>query len=104
MAYLPLTFLRLVQGFVPGIWSGLPPGGPVMGCCDAVTGSGWSGRPGGRAAGGFEQVHPFGLAVPVFGQVQGDVASAVAGGPGGDGDEVAAQGGGPGPGEGQAGQ
>ena len=46
---------------------------------------------GGRAGGGFEQVHPFGLAVPAFEQVQGDVPAAVAGGPGGDVDKVAAQ-------------
>jgi hypothetical protein len=46
---------------------------------------------GGWAAGGFEQVHPAGLVVPAFGQVQGDVAAAVAGGAGGDVDEIAAQ-------------
>ncbi len=33
------------------------------------------------------------LAVPAFGQVQGEAASAVAGGAGGDGDQVAADGG-----------
>ena len=60
------------------------------------TGSGWSGRCGGRAAGGGEQVQPFVLAVPAFGQVQGDVAAAVPGGAGGDGDQVAADGRGPG--------
>jgi hypothetical protein len=45
-----------------------------------VTGSGLVGPPaaGGRAAGGLEQVRPFGLAVRAFGQVQGDVAPAVA--------------------------
>ena len=48
---------------------------------DVVTGSGLV-RPRRRAAaGGFEEVHPFGLAVPGFGQVQGDVAAAVACGP-----------------------
>ncbi len=69
-----------------------------------MTGSGWSGRGGGRPGGGLEQVHPFGLAVPVFGQVQGDVPAAVAGGAGGDVDQVAAQGDGSGFGEGEAGQ
>ena len=71
---------------------------------DAVAGLGWSGRGGGRLAGGVEQVHPLVLAVPVFEQVHGEVASAVAGDPGGDADQVAAQGGGPGSGAGAAGQ
>ena len=65
------------------------------------TGPGWSGRCGGRAAGGGEQVQPFVLAVPAFGQVQGEVAAAVPGGAGGDGDQVAADGRGPGLREGQ---
>ena len=60
------------------------------------TGRGWSGRCGGWPAGGFEQVQPFVAAVPAFGQVQGELAAAVAGGPGGDGDQVAADGGGAG--------
>ena len=66
----------------------------------------WAGQAacGGRAAGGLEEVHPFGLAVPAFGQVQGEVAAAVAGGAGGDVDEVAAQGGASGLGAGEAGQ
>ena len=54
---------------------------------------GWSGRRGGRAAGGFEQAHPFVLAVPVCGQVEGEVAVAAPGGAGGDSDEVTAHGG-----------
>jgi len=49
--------------------------------------------PGGRAAGGFEQVHPVLLAVPALGQVQGDLAAAVAGDPGGYADQVPADGG-----------
>jgi hypothetical protein len=57
-----------------------------------VTGPGWSGRPGWRPAGGLEEIEPFLLAVPAFGQVHGDAAAAVAGGPGGDVDEVAADG------------
>ena len=65
---------------------------------------GWSGRCGGRTAGGIEEVEPFVLAVPSLGQVQGDVAAAVAGGAGGDGDQVAADGRGPGFRERQAGQ
>jgi len=69
-----------------------------------VTGLGWSGRGGRRPAGGFEQVQPLLAAVPAFGQVQGEVAAAVAGGAGGDVDEVAAQGGAVGFGVGEAGQ
>ena len=42
--------------------------------------------------------------VPAFGQVQGEVAAAVAGGAGRDVDEVAADGGAAGPGVGEAGQ
>jgi hypothetical protein len=42
---------------------------------------------------GFEDVQPFVVAVPAFGQVQGQAAPAVACGPGGDGDQVAADGG-----------
>jgi hypothetical protein len=42
--------------------------------------------------------------MPAFGQVQGEVAAAVAGGAGGDVDQVAADGGAAGPGVGQAGQ
>jgi len=47
----------------------------------------------GWPAGGFEQVHRLVLAVPVFGEMHGEVAAAVAGGAGGDADEVGAQGG-----------
>ena len=54
------------------------------------TGLGWSGRCGGRAAGRAEEVEPFLLTVPGLGQVQGDVAAAVPGGAGGDGDQVTA--------------
>ena len=68
----------------------------------AVTGPGWSSRGGGRAAGGFEQVHPFVLVVPASGQVHGEVAAAVPGGAGGDSDKVAAHGGAPGFGVGEA--
>jgi hypothetical protein len=60
---------------------------------------GWSGRCGRRwAAGGFEEVQPAGLVVPFFGQVDGDVAAAVAGDAGGDGDQAGADGGAAGPG------
>jgi len=51
-----------------------------------------------------EQAGPFLLAVPAFGQMEGEVAAAVAGGPCGDIDEVAAQGGAAGLGAGEAGQ
>jgi hypothetical protein len=44
----------------------------------------------GRAAGGSQQGQPFVLAVPGLGQVQRDVPAAVAGGGGGNVDEVAA--------------
>ena len=44
------------------------------------------------------------LAVPALGQVQGEAAAAVAGGAGGDGDQVAADGGGAGPGVAAAGE
>ena len=44
------------------------------------------------------------LAVPAFGQVQGELAAAVPGGTGGHGDQVAADGRGPGLRERQAGQ
>ena len=43
------------------------------------SGRGWSGRCGGRAAGRGEQIQPFVLAVPAFGQVEGEVAAAVPG-------------------------
>ena len=56
------------------------------------------------AAGGGEQGHPFVLAVPAFGQVQRDVPAAVPGGPGGDVDEVTADGGAAGLAVGTAGQ
>jgi hypothetical protein len=69
-----------------------------------VTCSGGSGRGGWRAAGGSEQGHPFVLAVPGFGQVQGDVAATVPGAAGGDLDEVAADGGAAGLAVGEAGQ
>jgi hypothetical protein len=77
----------------------------AVGLCDAVTDLGWSAWMGrGRAAGGFEQVHPVLLAVPACGQVQGDVAAAVTGGAGGDVDEVTAQRGATCSGAGEAGQ
>ena len=57
------------------------------------TGLGWSGRGGGRSAGCGVQGEPFVLAVPAIGQVEREVASAVPGGAGGDGDQVAADGG-----------
>ena len=60
------------------------------------TGLGWSGRRGGRAAAGVEEVQPFLLTVPGLGQVQGNVAATVPGGAGGDGDQVPADGRGPG--------
>jgi hypothetical protein len=65
---------------------------------------GWSGCCGGRAAGGFEEIAPGVLAVPAFGQVEGEAVPAVSGGAGGDGDQVAADGGGAGLGVAPAGE
>ena len=62
--------LRLVQGS----WLGEE----VRGGRQALrvrTGSGWSGRSGGRPAGCGEEVQPFVLAVPALRQVQGEVAA-----------------------------
>jgi hypothetical protein len=81
---------------------GLPVAGVGLGCGD--RGLGWSGRGGGRPARGFEQAGPFLLAVPAFGQAEGEVAAAVAGGPRGNADQVAAQGGAAGFGVGEAGE
>jgi len=61
----------------------------------------WAACAGG--AGVLEQVHPLVPAVPALGQVYGDLAAAVAGGAGGDVDEVAAQRGAAGCGAGEAG-
>src|ERR1700691_2518030 len=80
-------FCGLSTGPVPGsgVWWLLRPWGwgPFPG---------WSGRCGGRAARRFPQVHPFPLAVPALGQVQDEAAPAVAGGAGGDRDQVTADG------------
>ena len=59
---------------------------------------------GGWAGGGLEQVHPRLVVVPAVGQVQGDVAAAVAGDAGGDVDEVGPDGGAAGFGVAEAGQ
>ena len=80
----------------PGSGSGAGVRVAVGGRGGCGPGPGWSGRCGGRAAGRGEQVQPFVLAVPAFGQVQGEVTVAVPGGAGGDGDQVAADGRGPG--------
>src|SRR6266567_3749234 len=56
-------------------------------------GPGWSGRACGRPAAGLEQGQPVVLAVPAFGQVQGQPAAAGARDPGGDVDQVRADGG-----------
>ena len=87
---LPLTFVRLVRRSSPGLLAGgLPVAGWPMGCGDRV----WAGQA--AVAGGpvaaSNRFHPLLLAVPAFGQVQGDFAPAVAGGAGSDVDEVSAQ-------------
>src|SRR5215467_11738644 len=78
-------FLR----FAWACWSGFGAWGRLAVRC-VVTRSGWSGGSGWRPAAGVEQVHPFVLAVPACGQVQGEVAAAVPGDAGGDVDQVAA--------------
>ena len=98
-AFLPLTFVRLVHRFFWLVSAGWPWAVSVR-----RPGPGWSGRVRGRSGGGLEQVHPLGLPVPFPGQVQGDFAAAVAGGAGGDVDQVAAQRGPSGLGAGEAGQ
>jgi hypothetical protein len=87
MGVLPLACPAACPGFLARGGSGGPDG---RGRCGPVRG--WSGRRGGRPAVGVEEVQPFVLAVPAFGQVQGEVAAAVPGGAGGDGDQVAADG------------
>jgi hypothetical protein len=54
--------------------------------------TGWSVPGGWWPAGGFEEIQPSSLAVPALGQVQGDVAAAVASDPGADADQLAADG------------
>jgi transposase len=85
----------------PGSWARGRGFGVAVGPWRVRTGPGWSSRSGGRPAPGGEQVQPFVFAVPAFGQMQGEVAAAVPGGAGGDGDQVTADGGGPGLREGQ---
>jgi hypothetical protein len=67
-----------------GLSGFLASGAGVRVAVTAVAGCGpvrgWSGRCGGRAVGRGEQVLPFVLAVPAFGQVEGEVAAAVPGG------------------------
>jgi hypothetical protein len=84
------------------VWGGWPAAAGRWGVVTDVRG--WSGRSGGWAAGGFEEVHPFLFAVPALGQVHGEVAAAMAGDAGGDVDEVTAQRGAPGFGASEAGQ
>ena len=97
--FLPLTVPAACPGFLAR--------GPGFGWPCGVAGSdrsGWSGSCGGRPAGAIEEAEPLVLAVPAVGQVEGNVAASVAGGAGGDRDQVAADGRGPGLREGQAGQ
>src|SRR5436190_5271669 len=96
--FLPLACSAALPGSWLGDWGSemavaAVGGGPVPG---------WSGCRGGRAAGRAEEFQPFVLAVPAFGQVQGDVTAAVPGDAGSDRDQVAADGRGPGFGEVQA--
>ena len=77
---LPLAVVRLVRGSAVGV-CGVCPGGRGV-----RTGRGWSGRGGGRpgagaavdsAAGSFcPQGGPLVLAVPAFGQVEGEAVAA----------------------------
>jgi hypothetical protein len=73
-----------------GSWAGVW-GRDALSGVRVRTGRGWSGRSRRRAA-GVPEVQPFLLAVPALGQVEGEVSPAVAGGAGGDGDQVAADG------------
>ena len=66
-------------------------------------GRGWSGRSGGRPAGLCPQVQPGMLTVVARGQVEDEVAAAVAGDAGAEGDQVPADGRGAGSGVGPAG-
>ena len=86
-----LTVLQPVRGFL-----GRGRGAVCLAAWGCGPGRGWSGRAGGRPAGFCPQVQPRLFAVVAFGQVKGQVAAAVAGGPGGHGDQVAADGGGAG--------
>src|SRR5487761_1386855 len=86
-----LTVLQRVRGF----WAGV--GGRCAfrrGWCGPVRG--WSGRSGGRPAGFCPQVLPGLLTVVARGQVEDEVAAAVAGGACADGDQVTADRGGAG--------
>ena len=85
MLCLPLTFCGLsviVAG--TGGWR-------AVAALEGGPGLGWSGRAGGRSAGSLEAAAPFGLVMPAFGEVEHDVSSAVAGGAGGDRNQVVAQ-------------
>src|SRR6516162_6518031 len=105
-AWMPcrLPFVRLVRGLRVGVG-----GRACRAAWECGPDRGWSGRFRGRAAGVCPQVLPGVLAVVAGGQVEDEVPAAVAGGPGGHGDQVAADGGGacpgvagPGPGPGGA--
>ena len=87
VGFLPLDLFCGLSGVR---WLGVLGSGGRCGRGGAVTGSGLV-RPLRRAGRRprFEEAQPFVLAVPAFGQVQGDVAAAVPGDPGGDGDQVA---------------
>ena len=97
-----LPAARLFCGLSGFLARGPGPWGWPLRPSGVLTGWGWPGRGVGRAAAG-EQVQPFPLAVPAFGQVQGDMPAAVPGGAGGDRDQVPADGGRPGLRERQAG-
>ena len=93
VGFLPLACSAACPGFLArGPGSGGR--GAAVGMRDRV-GAGQAAAAGGPQA-ASNKVQPFVFAVPAFGQVQGDVAAAVAGGAGGDGDQVAADGRGPG--------
>ncbi len=86
-----LTVLQPVRGFL-----GRGRGPVCLSACESGPDRGWSGRAGGRPARVGPQVQPRLLAVMAVGQVKCQVPAAVAGGPGGHGHEVAADGGGAG--------
>jgi hypothetical protein len=89
------ALLLTVRQLVRGSWA-RGSGTVCPSACGYGPGRGWSGRAGGWPARVCPQVQPGLLAVVATGQVEGQVAAAVPGGPCGHRDQVAADGGGPG--------
>ena len=90
---LPLAWCAACPGFL-GSGTGFGVAAGAVGGADRV-GAGQAAAAGGPQA-ASQRLQPFLLAVPAFGQVEDEVAAAVPGGAGGDGDQVAADRGGAG--------